>query len=369
MVELRNNIMSNNQQLIKHIRNISLKDIASELVSLCSVDIPTGTVVYLGKNLISGLTKKFDLPSPKLLGGNLIIGDITKAKYVLTAHLDEISFGITSVNNEKIIVAPYHSFEGHFALKIKEVTIIGVRNSKLQEIGKGALEQIEQKIFLKTDAAIKIGDRLVYRFKPVIEKDWLAAKALDDRVGALTALLSASLLKKLNISNVVILSDGEECNPNGYFSRNFPFALRHAPDNCVVAFIDGAYKPDLIKSGEKSLPTSSFIPAHTSDGKGLIVEPLLFGYLRDKIIPYCSKQGFPAKVETSYRSRGDEWGMVMDPAHSASKYGFLADFGCWEEKVHNKLIQIVSPESIINLMFLLGTVGQELPNILDLIRK
>lgn len=304
---------------------INTKDTAHYLALLLEADIPYQFVPYTGLSVINKLCQKFDLPAPKLIGGNIVFGNLSSCDFLLSAHLDETAFGIKKITNNGAWLAPYHKY-----IPVKEerqVSILGIRNNTVVQLGKGKLINEKEGPYCQTKAKLLLGDRMVYRFETQIVDNLVTGKAIDDRVGVLITLLALRELKGKNIS--VVLSDGETGIPEGYFARNFPHVLRYLKKNCTICFVDGLYRNDLEPLGYNKAPKNILIPHHSSFGKGLVVSPVMFSWLRDEAIPDAKKCGIEVELCEAYRSRGDEWGMITNPVSGNDFAAIIVDWGAW----------------------------------------
>ncbi len=306
------------------------KDIGLWLKLLLESDIPFQFVPILGLPIIKKLCKEFNLPTPKIIAGNIVIGDIRSCNILLTSHLDELSFGFKHHDSDGGLLAPYHQYT---STKTKpQLIIIGVRNKKTSVIGKGVLIDKNGEPFCQTDSHIEIGDRAVYHYEVSISDNLIRGKALDDRTGVLISLLSLKNLLEKGLSVALVLTDGEEHIPTGYFSRYFPHILAYLKKGCEKCFIDGIYKEGLAPAGIKELPNFALVIPHSGYGKGYVVQPLTWGWLRDEMVPLAQENGINVKVCPAYYSRGDDWGLVTNPTTLNNFEGFFISYGAWGDR-------------------------------------
>lgn len=304
-----------------------MKQLVRYLTLLLEANIPYQFVPLTGFPLIQRFCQELKLPKPKLLAGNIIIGNLDSCDFLLTAHLDEVSFGFKNLENKGSWLTPYHDYLP--SKKTNKLTILGVRNNKIENVGKGNLVIRKGRPFCMTNAPLMIGDRAVYFYLTRQSKNTILGKAIDDRVGVLIALLAVKNALENGFSVAVVLSDGEEGVPGGYFSKNFAHILPKLKNDCWICFIDGIFQKGLKPAGYSSLPKNALITSHSSDGRGYIVPPKMFAWLRDEMIPKAQKRGIGVELCTAYRSRGDEWGMITNPVIGKVFRSFFVDFGTW----------------------------------------
>lgn len=111
--------------------------LANNLKELLEVNIPQQFVSSVGLSIIEKFCQKLSLPAPSVLGGNVLIGDVKSCNSLLTAHLDELSFGFKRLESGGGWLAPYHKYS--LRKETAELTIVGIRNQKVVEIGRGKL--------------------------------------------------------------------------------------------------------------------------------------------------------------------------------------------------------------------------------------
>jgi hypothetical protein len=301
--------------------------VAKYLKILMDADVPQQCAPFTGLPTIQEMAEQLGLPSPSLYAGNIVLGDLGTCDFLLTAHMDEVCFGFTKIDDGGGWISAYHNFVP--SNEKQTLTIVGVRNKEIKVIGQGELIQRDNKLFCQTDSTLMLGDRAVYHYPAVIAGDLVTGKAIDDRAGVLTVLLAANELFEKGISVAVVLSDGEEQMPNGYFSRNFPQVLPLLKDSCKIVYVDGIYREGLEPDGFTGPPKSALVVPHSSHGKGYLVPPLTFARLRDEVIPGAQKQGIDVEVCSAYLGRGDEWGMVTNPTTGKDFECFFVSFGAW----------------------------------------
>lgn len=324
------------------------------LIALMEADIPYQFVPLTGLPIIQRFCQDLNIPQPSMLAGNIVIGNLAKCSLLLTAHLDEVSFGFREIDSKGGLLAPYHKFSlGELPMSL---TIVGIRSEMVEEIGSGKLVKKDGIPYCESVAKIKPGDRVVYHCKSKIVDDVVSGKAIDDRVGVLIVLMAAKNLLATGNNVAVVLSDGEEQIPDGYFSRSFPQVLHFLNDKCRIVFVDGIYRNGLEPTGYTGAPEEALIIPHSSFGKGSVVSPAVFSWLRDEIIPEAGKQKIKVKISSAYRSRGDEWGLITNPVFGHEFESFFVDFGAWGELGQEVpvAVNIQAVKNCTNFISLLG---------------
>jgi hypothetical protein len=297
------------------------------LKTLLDASIPYQFLPYTGLDVITPLCQEFGLPEPTVIRGNIIIGDLSNCDFVLSAHLDEVTFGIAHFLKDGVWLAPYHKYTP--TKQVRSLTWLGLRNNTVVELERGNLTNIEGNPFYATKDKLRPGDRGIYNLPAVVENDLVIGKAVDDRVGVLITMLAAKELLSRGISVSVVLSDGECGNPESYFSRDFPRILPLLKGTATICFVDGIYQDSLELIGINEPPQEALIVPHSGYGKGCVVAPALFARLQDEIIPAAQRNGIAVQVTDAYRSRSDDWGMTINPAACADLSCFFVDFGAF----------------------------------------
>jgi len=321
------------------------KNIRRWLKILLETDIPFQFVSITGFPVIKNLCLELGLPAPTIIAGNIVIGEIKTCDLLLTSHLDELSFGFKHLDVGGGWMAPYHLYTP--AKSKSELTIIGIRNKKTSVIGRGILVDKDGSPFCETNINLEVGDRAVYDYPVTISNNLISGKAIDNRAGILICLLSLKNLLDNGLSVAITLTDGEEHIPTGYFSRYFPHLLSYLKKGCEICFIDGIYKEGLASAGVKELPTSALVIPHSSYGKGYIVPPLTWGWLRDEMVPQAQKEDIKVLICPAYYSRGDDWGLVTNPSTQNNIEGFFISYGAWGDRGYEPPLTI-DLESIDN---------------------
>ncbi len=322
-------LISSNIRVKRYNRGVK-QDPTQLLKILLETDIPFQFVSLLGLPAIQSLAHTLDLPKPTIVAGNIIIGDVSTCDVLLTSHLDELSFGFKYLAPGGGWLAPYHLYTP--AKTKSELTIIGIRDQTVKTVGKGMLLDKEGNPFCETSVHIEVGDRVVYHCPTIISENIISGKAIDDRVGVLISLFSLKELLNKGFNVALVLTDGEEHIPSGYFSRYFPHVLAYLKKNCEICFIDGIYKEGLFTAGITELPDYAITFPHSSYGKGYIVPPKTWGWLRDEIVPEAQKMGIKVQICPVYYSRGDDWGLVTNPLTPNNIEGFFVSYGAWGDR-------------------------------------
>ena len=335
--------------------DFSNKQIGDYLKQLTDALIPYQFVHLTGLPLIEKICQEFNLPKPQVIGGNIIIGDLS-SKLILVSHLDEISFGIKKIAQDGCYLALYHNYEDNNGLKLK---IIGIREKEVQIIGDGVLEDQNGELFCKTSAPIKMGDRVVYNFGAEINGDQVTAKTIDGRAGVLAQLLAASELFKQRKDIAVIFTEGEEGDPKGYFARNFARVLPLIPKDSLICFTYGVYPNERQNSENKNPPKEAFIIPHSSHGKGYIVNPMRFAWLRDEIIPKALERGVKLEISETYSSRADDWALTTNQNTTFEPEAFFVDFGSFG-RGHHQVPMTIDINTIKNVAETIILIGEQI---------
>lgn len=295
------------------------------LCKLLEIKIPQQFLGLSALHYLKIECKNLNLPEPRMLAGNIIIGELSDAQILLSVHMDEASFNVSEIKGSLITLTACHRYQE--TDNETEVDFIGIRNQAIANLGTFKLERNDSGHLYCEAENIRLGDRAVYSGLPLIEGNILSCRALDDRVGASTALHALSTLYKQGIKVALIISDEEQNLPDGYFSRTFPHVLKHLSAECTILFIDGIFLSSLERN-ERMLKQALIVP-HSGNGKGYTVPPLLFSKLRDHIIPLAQSAGIDTDICELYHSRGDDWGMVTNPTSGHQFPAFFISFLGW----------------------------------------
>jgi len=297
------------------------------LNKLLDLKIPQQFLGLSALNYLQKECKNLELPEPIIFAGNIVIGELSDAQILLSAHMDEASFNVSNIEGDLVTLAPCHRYiENNNKI---DIDLIGIRNETVTNLGTFKLESNAAGSPYCLAQGIRLGDRAVYSGKPSIKDNILSCRALDDRVGAAIALHALSSLHQKGIKVALVLSDEEQNLPDGYFSRTFPHVLNRLCKECIILFIDGIFLPCTPDKTE-SLNQALLVP-HSGNGKGYTVPPLLFSRLRDDIIPVAQSTGIEADICELYHSRGDDWGMVTNPTAGHQFPAFFISFLGWGE--------------------------------------
>jgi hypothetical protein len=302
--------------------------LSSLVERLLAVSIPHQFVALTGLPLIEEICTELGLPAPALLAGNLVIGDIKRCEVLLTAHLDEVSFGIRRLASGGAWLAPYHQYDP--PAKPQRLALVGVRGGAACVLGEGTLQLLDGGSFCATSAELLIGDRATYLPCTSISKGAIhGANALDDRCGVAITLLAMQELHRQGAPVAAVITDGEEQIAAGYFSRNFPHILPSLKDGCTICFIDDIYEDALAEAGHTHPPDNALLVPHSGYGKGYVVPPLLLAQFRDEIVPVAQAQDIGVEWCSAYAGRGDDWGLVTNPVTDTTLSGFYVSYGAW----------------------------------------
>ncbi|WP_157227368.1 hypothetical protein [Nocardia asiatica] len=299
-------------------------EIGHALIPLLRADAPSQFVQLALAAQIRKICAQLGLPLPVKRAGNLVVGELETARFVLSAHLDEASFTVLGVSDDLTWLAPLHRMDLD---RMPAVRLVGIRDDVLWMGSGSTLFRADGRLFGRFGTDVRLGDRAVYDTQISADGRWLSGKAVDDRAGAVVALFAAAELSKRGISAAVVLSDGEQNVPDGYFSRTFPHVLGLLRDDCMIVFIDGIFEDGLRRAGLAGPQPGALVVPHTADGRGYSVPPLLFARLRDDIVPSARAHGIDVRLTDAYHSRGDDWGMVCNPVSGVDHQAFFVSFG------------------------------------------
>lgn len=236
---------------------------------------------------------------------------------------------------------------------------MGVRDGQVKIIGDGVLEDQSGDLFCKTSAPIKIGDRVVYNFETKIDGDLVTAKTIDGRAGVLAQLLAAKELFKQKIQVAVVLTEGEEGDPAGYFARNFARILPLISKEALICFTYGVYPNERENSESKNPPKEAFIILHSSLGKGYIVNPIRFAWLRDEIMPKAIKQSIKVAISETYSSRADNWALTTNQNTTFEPVAIFVDFGSFG-RGHHQIPMTIDINTIKNVAEVIILIGNQI---------
>jgi hypothetical protein len=300
---------------------------ATFLETLVAVDAPQQFVCDVLAEPVARECRRLALPGPRCVAGNLVIGDLGGAEFVLVAHLDEASFSVTGVDGVEVTVAACHRLSPEETAI--DVRFLGVRDGAVRSLGDAVVVSSDGRLRAECGVGqedIRLGDRAVYGTAPVVTTDDLTAKAIDDRAGSVIALHAAAELIRYEVPVAVVLSDGEQNVPDGYFSRTFPHILGMVRPSCRLVFIGGVWEDGLSREGLAEPPVEALVVPHSADGRGYTVPPRLFALLRDELVPAARAEGTDVRVSGAYHSRGDDWGLVTNPTAGANLEAFFVSF-------------------------------------------
>lgn len=308
--------------------DLRLEDMAAKvcrtLVPLLRADAPSQFVELALGAQIEEICRQLGLPGPKTLAGNIVVGELETARFVLSAHLDEASFVVLDISGDSTWLAPLHRMD---PAHTPAVRLVGIRDGLLWAGPGSVLSEADGRLVGRFGTDVRLGDRAVYDTAASADGRWLSGKAIDDRAGSVVALLAAADLTARGISTAVVLSDGEQNVPDGYFSRTFPHILGRLRDDSLIIFIDGIFGDGLCRAGLAGPQPAALVVPHTADGRGYCVPPRLFARLRDDVVPKARARGIDVRLTGAYHSRGDDWGMVCNPVSGVDRKAFFVSFG------------------------------------------
>lgn len=310
-----------NQALLAHQGRLS-----NLLKNWLDIPVPQQFVPFGMFDAVAVLCSELQLPAPQLYAGNIVVGNLQAAKYLLSAHLDEASFIVSNRVGNRLTLSACHRYVSAPELS---VSFVGIRDCKPVLLGEAVLTEENSAYHAECSGDIRIGDRAVYHCPVVVRENRVTGKAVDDRGGAIVALHAVAKMLREKLPVALVLSDGEQSLPDGYFSRTFPHVLRQLRSDCTIVFIDGIFlghEQDFIPP--EQLASALIVPC-TGSGRGYVVPPLLFARLRDSIVPAAREQSINVQISSCYHSRGDDWGLVTNPTSGADHAAFFVSFAGW----------------------------------------
>ncbi|MCU1644035.1 MAG: hypothetical protein JWN03_4310 [Nocardia sp.] len=314
------------------------RDLPDDLIRLLAHRVPQQFVTSALTDDIATISARLGLPRPTMLAGNLIVGDLRTAAVLLSAHLDEASFSVTGVHQDRITLAACHRLPPQ--LTQSPITILGYREGAITVFGDADLACDEHGLHIAPMRGVLLGDRAVYSRRTTRVGHRFSSAAIDDRAGAVIALSAAARLHHAGVPTAVVLSDGEQNTPDGYFSRTFPHVLHQLHPRARIIFVDGIFHDDLRRGGFQVPPPGALIVPHSGDGTGYSVPPAVFAWLRDDAVPRARAEGIDVQITSARHSRGDDWGMVTNPTSGADRTAIFVSFGGFGDTPADRIIDL-----------------------------
>jgi len=266
------------------------------------------------------------------------IDEIKNIPIVFASHADEISYMVKQDLNE--IVPLFNAkpivylYDGGYFGKLKifryKSKILGFRGigekRELIEIGEGEINievdkrDRDYKFFIENITLydqkidVKVSDLVIQNYND-INKDYtlgtiIHAKALDDRVGAISQIYALKEFTKINLeTKAIIIGDqkyGQTIESSGRSIRNVFNRYCNSDDIVIITdAFDGRMLKELEKYRSQYLDKALIVPFR-SDGKGS-GDLGFFSIFRDEIINVCKKNEFDAITTTDYVSRSIDY--------------------------------------------------------------
>ncbi len=246
--------------------------------------------------------------------GLTVIGEIEgESDYtiMLDAHIDEVSFVVTNVDDNGFLTVNKAGGIDLRGLSAKTVTIhgkekvTGVFCSTPPHLSSGEVEyddiskiKIDTLIGVKAKELISVGDIITYNTEPFELGSLVSGKSFDDRAGVVCLLELAERLsgKKLPCNVVFSLCDSEELGCRG--SRTATFSVN--PDEAIaidVSFGDGPnISPD--ECGK------------VGSGAMVGIAPVLDKRISDKLITLAKGNNIPYQCEVMGERTGTDCDVI-----------------------------------------------------------
>ena len=260
--------------------------------------------------------------------GLTIIGKmIGESEYtlMLDAHIDEIAFTVTNVDDEGFLtVAKCGGFDLR-TLPARSVTVHGKREIpavfcstpphlskdeiKFEEISEFKIDTLLGK---EAKTLVSVGDMVTYRTKPdVLNGSRVTGKSFDDRACVACLLEVASRLKgkKLPMNVVFVFSDQEELGCRGSKTATFEVA----PNEAIVLDVSFGDAPDVSSDECGSL----------SGGAMIGFSPVLDSGISQKLIETAKKNNLAYQTEVMGGRTGTN-GDVISISKSGVKTGLIS---------------------------------------------
>ena len=225
---------------------------------------------------------------------------------MLDAHIDEISFTVTNVDDDGFVtVAKCGGFDLRL-LPARPVTIHGKQEipavfcSTPPHLSSGSAEytdisslKIDTLLGEKAKEQISLGDTVTFRTKPVnLLGNRVTGKSLDNRAGVVCLIELARRLadRKLPFNIAFVLSDQEELGCRGCRTATFDID----PDEAIVIDVSFGDGPDISPDDCGKL----------SNGAMIGLSPVLDNNISRKLISTAKEKNIPYQTEVMGRSTG-----------------------------------------------------------------
>lgn len=259
---------------------------------------------------------------------NTVIGEIkgeSDYKIMLDAHIDEVGFIVTNIDDEGFLTVAKCGGIDLRTLPARTVTIHGrervngVFCSTPPHLSSGDISfediadfKIDTLLGERAKDIISLGDYVTFDTAPQnLLSDRVCAKSLDDRAGVVCLIELAKRLsgKKLPVSVVFCISDMEELGTRGAKTASF----KADPDEGVAIDVSFASAPDVSKDEAGEL----------SKGAMIGIAPVLSREMSRKFINIAEENGILYQTEVMSRATGTN-ADVISVNKSGVKTGLLS---------------------------------------------
>jgi len=234
--------------------------------------------------------------------GNTVIGKMVgESDYtiMLDAHIDEVSFVVTDVDDEGFITAQKAGGVDLRILPAQIVTVQGKEDipavfcSTPPHLSSGDTEyndiskiKLDTMLGEKSKDIVSLGDVVTWRNKPIeLVSNRVTGKAFDDRAAVACLLFLAKRLsgKKLPMNVVFAFSDQEELGMRGARTASYTVT----PDEAIALDVSFATAPDV----------SATEGGELSKGAMIGISPILDKFLTEKLIAVAKENNIPFQSE------------------------------------------------------------------------
>ena len=227
---------------------------------------------------------------------------------MLDAHIDEVSFVVTNVDDEGFVTVANAGGIDIKTLPAKMVLIHGKEKIKgvfvstPPHISSGEIEyddlskiKIDTCLGARAKELILVGDTVTYLAEPKeLSGNKVVGKSFDDRAGVAVLLELAKRLsgKELPINVVFSVVDGEELGMRGAI----PATFKISPNEAIAVDVTFATAPDVTENDGGCL----------SKGAMIGISPVLDRDMTDKLNKIASDNGIPYQNEVMGRRTGTD---------------------------------------------------------------
>lgn len=243
------------------------------------------------------------------LGGLTVVGRLGSGNgrtVMLEAHIDEIGFIVTNIDDEGFLTVSKMGGIDLRGLPARTVTVHGKREipavfcSTPPHLSKGDTEyddiskiKIDTMLGAEAKELISVGDIVTFRNEPCsLLGDTVSAKSLDNRAGVTCLIELARRLseKQLPVNVVFVLSDAEELGCRGAKTASFKIN----PDEAIAVDVTFATAPDVSAKDGGKLRSGAMIG----------ISPVLDKAISDKLVDIAKENDIPYQCEVMGSSTG-----------------------------------------------------------------